>query len=174
LAGYRKPPSASYSKKRVHSIVSSKLKKATKQSKVRQVGPHLFVREPEHIRGPVVKARAQGLFKPKASTISPQQFVQGKPKSLKPFPFGNVPSSFSHDSRGFVANFRSKSTPNAPPYETIMWTTTQGQFKPGDVSCNCNGYKFNQKCHHCDDMVADYRAVNPNDPTVFTSKGRQL
>ena len=83
------------------------------------------------------------------------------------------PGKLLSDFRGLFAVFPSKSNPSTH-HETRIWKIAQGQFKPGDVSCNCNGWKFNKKCHHTADMVRDYRAANPSDPTIFTSHGIQL
>jgi hypothetical protein len=150
---YRKSPSSQYAQKRVQSVVAAKLKKAQIQAK------------------PLIRAHQQPLLGPKIKVIRPQDFVRGKPSA--PGMSTMARDKLLVDAQGWYANFASKSSPGTT-YRTVIWTTRQGQFKPNDVSCNCNGWKFNKKCHHCDDIVRMYRQAHPNDPTIFTSMGRQL
>lgn len=58
------------------------------------------------------------------------------------------PGELQTDKQGYFALFRSKSSPNKPPYVTRYWTTRSGRFSPGDISCNCPGFIYNKKCHH--------------------------
>jgi len=66
------------------------------------------------------------------------------------------------NSEGYYARFKSKSNPSAKPYVTRIWTTASGRFQPGDVSCNCNGWVYNHKCHHTDDIQDLYREAQAN------------
>ena len=74
-----------------------------------------------------------------------------KTRSVQPrtpvLPQIQQPQGARRNAHGWDLDFPSSSSPGTV-YKTTFWTEDYKQFKEGDITCNCPGWRFKRTCRH--------------------------
>ena len=106
------------------------------------------------------KKKPVGFYKDKKGTTRPITSGSKRSKQTKVITrYGiNIPSS-RRGAHGWEIDFPSRSSSKI--YTTTFWTEDYKQFKEGDLSCNCPGWRYRRTCKHVKEVeqMAGVKAI---------------
>ena len=103
------------------------------------------------------KGKTRPVTKPKPSAKRKTRVVRKVVPASAPTP--HIPSG-TRGAHGWEFDFPSSSKPGVT-YTTTFWTEDHKQFKEGDVTCNCPGWRFRRTCRHVEEVeqMAGVKAI---------------
>ena len=106
------------------------------------------------------KKKPVGFYKDKKGTTRPITSSAKRSKPSRVVTRHIPPPQSRRGPHGWEIEFPSRSSPDTV-YTATFWTEDHNQFKEGDISCNCPGWRYRRTCTHVKEVeqMAGVKAV---------------